>query len=429
MKVLVVGNGGREHALCWKLAQSPRVTKVYAAPGNAGCAQVAECVDLRGEQVDALLAHILSEKIDLVVVGPEGPLTVGLVDRLERSGIKVFGPSKDAARLEGSKVFAKTLMRRHNIPTADFRVFNMFRDARAYVERADADYPLVVKADGLASGKGVKVCQNKDEAVDFLADCMERRVFAEAGDRVVIEECLKGEEASVLVVTDGKTLLILETARDYKRARDGDQGPNTGGMGAVSPAPSIDSAVLQRVEQKVLIPVIHAMNKEGFPMKGVLYAGLMLTTSGPRVLEFNVRLGDPETQPVLFRLKSDLLDIIEGAVNGNLENVEPVWDPRPALTVVVTSAGYPAKFDMGKPISGLPDKTSPTDDVVTFHAGTTRRMGKVVTNGGRVLGVTAIGDSFADARKKAYDRVKTIDFDGAHYRSDIGKDLVDKVPG
>jgi phosphoribosylamine---glycine ligase len=423
MKVLVVGNGGREHAICWKLAQSPRLTKLYAAPGNAGCAQVAECVDIKGEQVDALLAFVLSEKIDLVVVGPEGPLTVGLVDRLERSGVKAFGPSKDAARLEGSKVFAKTLMRRHNIPTADFRVFNTFRDARSYVERSDADYPLVVKADGLAAGKGVRVCANKEEAVDFLAECMERRAFGDAGDKVVVEECLKGEEASVLVVTDGKTLLILETARDYKRARDADQGPNTGGMGSVSPAPSIDSAMLQRVEQKVLIPAIHAMNKEGHPMKGVLYAGLMLTTAGPRVLEFNVRLGDPETQPVLFRLKSDLLDIIDGAVNGSLESVEPVWDPRPALSVVVASAGYPGKFELGKPISGLPDKTSPSDDVVTFHAGTTRRMGKVVTNGGRVLAITARGDTVADARAKAYARVKTIDFDGAYYRSDIGKDL------
>ena len=301
MNVLVVGNGAREHALCWKLAQSPRLTKLYAAPGNAGCAQVAECVDLKAEQIEALLAFAHMAKIDLVVVGPEAPLCLGLVDRFERAGIKVFGPTKDAARLEGSKVFAKTLMRRHNIPTADFKVFPNFRDARTYVERAD--YPLVVKADGLAAGKGVRVCANEDEAIEHLQDCMERRVFGEAGDKVVIEEALKGQEASVLVVTNGSTLLILETARDYKRAHEGDMGPNTGGMGAVSPAPGFDSTLLQRIEQKVLIPVIHAMNREGHPMKGVLYAGLMLTTSGPRVLEFNVRLGDPETQPVPLQLR------------------------------------------------------------------------------------------------------------------------------
>lgn len=421
MKVLVVGNGGREHALCWKLAQSPRLTKLYAAPGNAGCAQVAECVEIKPEQIDALRDFAFQEKIDLAVIGPESPLCMGLVDRLERSGVKCFGPAKDAAQLEGSKVFAKTLMRRHNIPTADFKVFNTFRDARAYVERAD--YPLVVKADGLAAGKGVRVCATKEEALEHLADCMERRVFGEAGDRVVVEEALKGEEASVLVVTDGKTLLILETARDYKRARDADQGPNTGGMGAVSPAPAIDAATLQKVEQKVLIPVIHAMNREGHPMKGVLYAGLMLTPSGPRVLEFNVRLGDPETQPVLFRLKSDLLELIDAAVSGSLETIEPVWDSRPALSVVVTAAGYPGKYETGKPIRGLPEKTSATDDCIIFHGGTTRRMGKVVTNGGRVLAVTARADSIASARARAYECVKTIDFDGAYYRSDIGKDL------
>lgn len=421
MKVLVVGNGGREHALCWKLAQSPRLTKLYAAPGNAGCAQVAQCIDLKGEQIEALLAFALTEKIDLAIVGPEGPLCMGLVDRFERSGIKCFGPTKEAARLEGSKVFAKTLMRRHNIPTADFKVFHMFRDARAYVERAE--YPLVVKADGLAAGKGVRVCATREEAIEHLEDCMERRVFGDAGEHVVVEEALKGEEASVLVVTDGQTLLILETARDYKRARDGDQGPNTGGLGAVSPAPSIDSQALQRIEQKVLIPVIHAMNREGHPMKGVLYAGLMLTPSGPRVLEFNVRLGDPETQPVLFRMKSDLLEIVDAAVKGTLEDVVPEWDPRPSLSVVVTSAGYPGKFDIGKPIRGLPEKTPTDQDCVVFHAGTTRRMGKVVTNGGRVLAVTARGDSIASARSLAYERVKDIDFDGAYYRSDIGKDL------
>ena len=319
MKVLVVGSGGREHALCWKLAQSPRLTKLYAAPGNAGCAQIAECVDIKGEQLDALVGFVHSEKIDLTIVGPEGPLCMGLVDRLERAGRKVFGPTKEAALLEGSKVFAKSLMRKHNIPTADYKVFNTSRDAKAYLERAE--YPLVVKADGLASGKGVRVAQNRDDALEHLLDCMERGVYGEAGSRVVIEEALKGQEASVLVVTDGRTLAVLETARDYKRARDGDQGPNTGGMGALSPAPGLDAATMKKVEQKILIPAIHAMNREGHPMKGVLYAGLMLTVSGPRVLEFNVRFGDPETQPMLLRLKTDLLSIVDATVNGTLEQL------------------------------------------------------------------------------------------------------------
>lgn len=422
MKVLVVGSGGREHALCWKLAQSPRITKLYAAPGNAGCAQVAECVDLRAEQIDALVGFVHSEKIDLTIVGPEAPLCMGLVDRIERAGFKVFGPSKQAALLEGSKVFAKSLMRKHNIPTADYKVFTTSRDAKAYLERAE--YPLVVKADGLAAGKGVLVAQNREEAVEHLLDCMERGVHGEAGSKVVIEEALKGQEASVLVVTDGRTLAVLETARDYKRARDGDQGPNTGGMGAVSPAPGLDAATMKKVEQKILIPAIHAMNREGHPMKGVLYAGLMLTTSGPRVLEFNVRFGDPETQPLLLRLKTDLLSVIEATCDGTLEKLELEWDERPAVGVVVASAGYPGKHELGKSIRGLGESAAPKDaDCVVFHGATTRRMGKVITNGGRVLTVTALGKDVAAARKRAYEEVAKIDFDGAYSRSDIGKDL------
>ncbi|MBI3726159.1 phosphoribosylamine--glycine ligase [bacterium] len=419
MKVLVVGSGAREHALCWKLAQSPRVTKVYAAPGNAGCAQVAECVDTKAEQIDSLVAFAMGEKIDLTVVGPEVPLTMGLVDRLERAGRKAFGPTKDAARLEGSKVFAKGLMRKHNIPSADYRVFKNLRDARAYLDRAE--YPLVVKADGLAAGKGVRVARDRDDALEHLLDCMERKVYGDAGNEVVVEEALQGTEASVLVVTDGKTLVVLETARDYKRACDGDQGPNTGGMGSVSPAPGFDEETTTTVEQRVLIPAIHAMNREGHPMKGILYAGLMLTPSGPRVLEFNVRFGDPETQPLMLRLKSDLVDLLMGATDGSLERVQPEWDPRPAVGVVVTSSGYPGKYETGKPILGLAESDS--REIAVFHGGTTKRMGKVVTNGGRVLTVTALGDTVSHARARAYEHVRTISFDGAYYRSDIGKDL------
>jgi phosphoribosylamine--glycine ligase len=422
MKVLVVGSGGREHALCWKLSRSPKLTKLYAAPGNAGCAEVAEIVDLKVEQIDSIVAFANSEKIDLTIVGPETPLALGLVDRLERIGRKAFGPGKDAALLESSKVFAKNLMRRHNIPTADWKVFPQARAAIAYLDRAS--YPLVVKADGLAAGKGVAVCQTRDEAVEFVRDCMERKVFGEAGEKIVVEEALRGEEASVLVVTDGKTLLILETARDYKRARDGDVGPNTGGMGAVSPAPHIDADMMKKIEQKVLIPAVHAMAREGHPFKGVLYAGLMLTQTGPRVLEFNVRFGDPETQPILFRLQSDLLEMMSATVDGKLEDITPVWDTRPALSVVVCSAGYPGKYEVGKTITGL-DKIAKDDpDLVVFHSGTTRRMGKVATNGGRVFAVTAKGEKVEDARKKAYEAVGKIDFDGMYYRSDIGKDLV-----
>lgn len=418
MKILVVGNGGREHALLWKLAQSSRVTKLYAAPGNAGCAQVAECVDIRPEQIDALVAFVMSEKIDLTVVGPETPLALGLVDRLERAGRKAFGPTKDAALLESSKVFAKNLMRKHNIPTADYKVFTTLREAKSYLERAE--YPLVVKADGLAAGKGVRVCKEKEDALDHLLDCMERRVYGEAGDRVVIEEALVGSELSVLVVTDGRTLVVLETARDYKRARDHDAGPNTGGMGAISPAPKVDPALMKKIEQKVLIPVIHAMNREGHPLKGVLYAGLMLTTAGPRVLEFNVRFGDPETQPLMLRLRSDLLDLIEGVVATRLETVEPDWDPRPAVGVVVTSGGYPEKFDMGMPITGLPERNE-AGDLAYFHGGTARRMGKLVTSGGRVVTVTALGDTQEAAVARAYEGVRRVDFLGAYSRSDIGK--------
>jgi phosphoribosylamine---glycine ligase len=420
MQVLVVGSGGREHALCWKLAQSPLVKKLWVAPGNAGCGLVAERVPIQPTQIDALTDFVHSKKIDLTVVGPEVTLTMGLVDRLQKLGLKAFGPTKEAAKLEGSKSYAKALARQHNIPSPDFRVFQSLPAALNYLER-NADYPIVIKADGLAAGKGVRVCESPAEAKEHLTDCLERRKFGEAGERVVIEDFVRGNETSVLVITCGRTLLVLEPARDYKTIHDGDRGPNTGGMGAISPA-RLPAETMQRIEEKILVPTIHAMAREGHPFKGVLYAGLMLTQAGPRVLEYNVRFGDPETQPTLARLKSDLAPILLGAADGTLEDVTPVWDERAAVCVVMASGGYPNDFKRGFPIHGLEDAAQ-DPDVRVFHAGTERKGDKIVTDGGRVLNVVGLGKTIAAAREKAYDAVKKIRFEGMHYRTDIGADL------
>lgn len=417
MQVLVVGSGGREHALCWKLAQSPLVDKLYVAPGNAGCAAVAERVAIQPGQIDALTDFVHSRRIDLTVVGPEMTLVGGLVDRLTKLGLKAFGPTKEAAKLEGSKSYAKALARTHNIPSPDFRVFHSAASAIGYLERG-AHFPLVVKADGLAAGKGVKVCQSAEEAREHILDCMERGRFGDAGDRVVIEDFVKGTEASVLVLTCGKTLLVLEPARDYKTALDGDRGENTGGMGAVSPAP-LAAETMTRIEEKILIPTVHAMAREGHPFKGVLYAGLMLTQAGPRLLEYNVRFGDPEAQPTLARLKTDLVPLLLGAVDGSLDQVEAAWDPRAAVCVVLTSGGYPAEFKRGFTIHGLED-AGEDPDVRVFHAGTERKGDRVVTDGGRVLNVVGLGATVARAREKAYAAVSKIHFEGMHYRTDIG---------
>ncbi|MGE0708829.1 MAG: phosphoribosylamine--glycine ligase [Planctomycetota bacterium] len=420
MKVLVVGGGGREHALCWKLAQSPRVDKVYVAPGNAGCAAVAERVAIQPTQVEALTGFVAKEGIDLTVVGPEAALCAGLVDRLTRLGHRAFGPGRDAARLEGSKSYAKQLCRTHNIPSPDFKTFKDLAAARRYLERAGR-YPLVVKADGLAAGKGVRVCQTAEEADEHLVACLEKGAFGEAGETVLVEEFAKGTEISVLVVTDGRTLLELEPARDYKAALEGNQGPNTGGMGCVSPAP-IDPAMMRRIEEKVLVPTVHALASEGHPFTGVLYAGLMLTPAGPRVLEYNVRFGDPETQPTMVRLKSDLFELLWATTGGKLDTYQIEWDPRPAVTVVLTSAGYPERYTKGHQIAGI-SLAERDPDVVVFHAGTEHRGGRLVTDGGRVLNVTALGDTVADARRKAYAAAAKISFEGMVYRTDIGLEL------
>jgi len=416
MRVLVVGGGGREHALVWSLARSPAVEALYCAPGNAGIAALAECVEIGATDLDGLAAFARDRRVDFTVVGPEEPLCRGLVDRFEAAGLKAFGPKKAAAELEGSKLFSKRVMNQSMVPTAVARPFSEFDRAREFLE--GADYPLVIKADGLASGKGVFVVQNFDEAATALQACFTERRFGDAGQRVLIEEFLQGEEASVLALTDGKTIAVLPTARDYKRALDGDKGLNTGGMGAYSPSTGITPAVMDQVVGQILVPVVHAMNREGRPYKGVLFAGLILTKGGPKALEFNVRFGDPEAQAVLLRLRSDLLELLLAVHDGTLDRIELAYDERPSCCVVLASENYPGAGRTGVPIRGLEDVAG-GDDLQVFHAGTGRRGDEIVTTGGRVLGVTALGADLADARARAYAAARKIAFDGMRLRSDI----------
>lgn len=421
MKILIVGSGGREHALAWKIAQSPGLDKLYCAPGNAGIARQADCIDIDADDIDALCNFARKERVDLTVVGPEKPLVMGIVDKFQSNGLKIFGPTKKAAALEGSKVFSKTLMRKYGIPTAEFRSFNALGHAKRYI--SSLNQPPVIKADGLAGGKGAIVCQTQEEALDAVENMIERKIFGEAGARLVVEELLEGEEVSILAFTDGSTIVPLEAAQDHKPIYDGDKGPNTGGMGAYTPVPIVTDKIYSTIERDILVPTVHAMNKEGRPYKGILYVGLMLTVSGPKVLEYNVRFGDPETQPLLMRFKGDLLPMLLAVAKGRLETVDFEWDPRPAVCVVMASGGYPGKYEKGEVINGL-DALAESDDLVVFHAGTAIRQGKVVTNGGRVLGVTALGDDVQDARRRAYDTAARISFRGAYYRKDIGSKAV-----
>lgn len=419
MNILVIGSGGREHALAWKIAQSPRASKVFIAPGNAGCAEVGECVDLDPANIPNLLRWAREHQIDFVVPGPEAVLVEGIVDAFRASGIKIFGPTKAAAELEGSKIFAKHLMRRHGIPTADYAVFDQYRAAEAYLAGRQ-DGPLVVKADGLAAGKGAIVCANHDEARQALRRCMIEKEFGEAGARVVIEELLRGEEISVMALTDGKTIAPLASAQDHKRVFDHDEGPNTGGMGAYSPVPFMTPDLLDTVIERILVPTVHAMNEEGRRFRGLLYAGLMVGPAGPRVLEFNVRFGDPETQVVLMRLESDLLSLLEAVVDGTLEEMELRWREEAAVCVVMASAGYPGPYEKGVEITGL-EKAARRPSIQIFHAGTQKKRDRIVTSGGRVLGVTALGKDLSDAIEAAYAAVGDIHFEGAHFRRDIGQ--------
>jgi phosphoribosylamine--glycine ligase len=416
MKLLVVGSGGREHALAWKLTQSPRVQKVFVAPGNGGTAteQGTENVALAG--IAELIGFAKRERIQLTVVGPEAPLAAGMVDAFRDAGLRIFGPTRAAAQLESSKEFAKRFMARHAIPTAAHAAFSSAAEAKAYVEKMGA--PIVVKADGLAAGKGVVVAASVAEAKAAIDAMLVERRLGDAGSRVVIEECLAGEEASFIVIADGVHALSLASSQDHKRLGDGDRGPNTGGMGAYSPAPVVTPKVHARVMREIVQPAIAGMAKDGTPFTGFLYAGLMIDKAGnPRTLEFNCRLGDPETQPIILRLKSDLLDLLEHALAGTLDRASAQWDRRPALGVVMAAAGYPEAPRKGDAIEGLP---APTEECRVFHAGTTLEAKAVVTNGGRVLCVTALGDSLRIARSRAYEAVGSIRFAGMQYRKDIG---------
>ena len=421
MRVLVIGSGGREHAIAWKLAQSKKVTKLFCAPGNPGTAAVAQNLPVQPTNINQLLHVVRQEKIDFTVVGPEDPLSEGIVDTFEERGLAIFGPTRLAARLESSKVFTRKLCKQHAIPGADFGTFSDPDTARKYVR--EKGVPIVVKADGLAKGKGVYVCRTVEEAHAAIDDIMVKKGFGDSGNDVGIEEFLVGEEASILAFTDSRNIYAMETAQDHKAVFDGDMGPNTGGMGAYSPAPVITPALQLQIEREVLVPIVHAMNTEECPYRGVLYAGIMVTKNGPQVLEFNVRFGDPETQPILMRLKSDLLDVLVAVSKNELDKVKLEWDPRPAVCVVMASGGYPGEYAKGKEITGLADAAK-LKDVMVFHAGTAEKDGRIVTAGGRVLGVTALGKTVKAAQERAYEAVKLIHFAGAHYRTDIGSKAV-----
>lgn len=417
MNILVIGSGGREHALCWKIKQSPKVKKLFCAPGNGGIAQLAECVPLAADDIDGLLQFALSKKIDLTVVGPEISLVNGIVDTFVQKGLKIFGPSKEASQLEGSKVFCKEFLHRRNIPTAIYKVFDKASDALDFLKKAQ--FTLVVKADGIAAGKGVYVCKTLKEAQIAIDDIMVQKIFGNAGDKVVIEECLVGQEASVLAICDGKHFFVLPSAQDHKRIFDEDVGPNTGGMGSYSPAPVVTKELLDKIITRILEPAVRGMYQEGMPFKGVLYAGVMLTKDGPFVLEFNTRFGDPETQSIVPRLKTDLVDIMIASCDGRLNDLKVHWDPRPCVCVVVASGGYPGKYKEGYEITGSADIAD--QDTVVFHAGTKNDGGNLVTAGGRVFGVTSLGNTLEKAIAKAYEAVDKISFEHMFFRRDIGQ--------
>ena len=414
----------REHALVWKIAQSPEVKKIYCAPGNAGIARLADCVPIGAAEIDKLLAFVQDEKIDLTVVGPEDPLSMGIVDQFEAAGLRIFGANQNAARIESSKSFAKMIMEKYGIPTAKGQTFTRLAQAKAYVKKIGA--PLVVKADGLAAGKGVIVCTTEKMALDALQQIMVDRQFGEAGSQVVIEECLTGEEASFLAFTDGKTVLPLPSSQDHKPVFDGDKGLNTGGMGAYSPAPVVDQYLHQRIMNEVMVPMVRGMAAEGCPYKGVLYAGLMIEGDSIKVLEFNGRFGDPEAQPLLMRLQNDIIPLFEAVIDERLDTCRLEIDPRASVCVVMAAGGYPESYKKGLPITGI-DKANRMRDVVVFHAGTALDGKQILSNGGRVLGVTALGDTVDLAIQKAYQAVAKINWTKVHYRTDIGKKALDRM--
>lgn len=422
MRVLIVGSGGREHALAWKVAQSPLVTKLYCAPGNAGMAMLGECFNIKATDIQGLLEFAKEKKIDLAIIGPESPLIAGIADVFREEGIPTFGPSKTAATIEGSKVFTKDLLSKYGIPTGEYRTFSSSKEAKAFIDqisKGQEELPIVIKADGEAAGKGVFVCDTKTQAIKAIETIMDERAFGASGDKIVIEERLEGQEASLMVITDGEEIIALPPAQDYKRVNDNDQGPNTGGMGCYSPVPAVTPEIYDEVLETAIRPTIKAMKAEGRLYTGLLYAGIILTKNGPKILEFNARFGDPETQVVLPLLENDLVEVIQASLAGSLDSLELKCYNGCAVCVVIASEGYPGNYETGKPISGL-EAAGKMENVIIFHAGTKLQDGKVVTSGGRVLGVTALGKTFKDAVERAYSAVGKIYFDGMHYRKDIG---------
>jgi len=426
MHILVIGSGGREHAIIWKIAQSPKVGKIYAAPGNAGIASLAECVPVPVDEIKKLASFALAKSIDLTVVGPEMPLTLGIVDEFKRHGLKICGPDRAAAQIEGSKLFAKDLMQRCHVPTATYAAFDSPAEAATHLRQRGV--PAVIKADGLAAGKGVMPVHSLEEAEEAIDTILTRKAFGAAGSRIVIEDFLRGEEASFIAFTDGKTILPMPSTQDHKAIFDGDKGPNTGGMGAYSPAPVITEGLARRIMDEVMTPVARGMADEGTPFKGILYAGLMIDGDDIRVLEFNARSGDPETQPILMRMQSDIVPVLEAVADGNLDRVSITWDERPAVCVVMAAGGYPGNYRKGMIIEGL-DEVQSLPDVQVFHAGTAFEGGRVVVNGGRVLGVTALGSTIELAIERAYDAAARIRWDGAYYRKDIGRKALNRGGG
>ena len=417
MKVLVIGSGGREHALVWKIKQSKRAKEIFSAPGNGGTRELANNIPIKTDDIKGLLDFSLREKIDLTVVGPEASLTAGIVDTFNQKGLRAFGPSRKAAQLEASKIFTKLLCRSEKIPTADSEIFDDAKKAQKYIKEKGA--PLVVKADGLAAGKGVIVAKSEEEALKAVDDMMVKKTFGASGDNVIVEECLEGEEASLIVISDGENIVPLASSQDHKRIFDSDRGPNTGGMGAYSPAPVVKDEIFDYTISKIIKPAIQGMKKQGIVFKGVLYAGIMITDEGPKLLEFNVRFGDPETQAILPRLKSDFLELIEAAIGDSLKNYSLKWDGKVCVSVVMASGGYPGKYENGKEIIGI-KKACESKDTVVFHAGTVLEDGKLLTNGGRVLNVVGLGNDIREAIDRAYEACNVINFDGAHFRKDIG---------
>ncbi|MBI4618717.1 MAG: phosphoribosylamine--glycine ligase [Desulfobacterales bacterium] len=418
MKILVVGSGGREHALVWKINQSPSVSKIYCAPGNGGISRLAECVDIQATDVHSLSKFAKQERVGLTVVGPEVPLTMGMVDEFEKEGLRIFGAGKKSAEIEGSKSFAKDLMRKYGIPTAEYRTFISRDEAAGYIREKGA--PLVIKADGLAAGKGVIPAKNIEEALDAVDLIIVKKAFGEAGNKIVVEEFLTGEEASFLVFTDGESVIPLPTSQDHKPIFDEDKGPNTGGMGAYSPAPIVTEDLHRQIMKEIIQPTISGMAAEGRKYKGVLYAGLMITDGKAKVLEFNARFGDPETQPLLMRMKSDIIPVLEATIDGNLSQIKVEWDERAAVCVVMASEGYPGSYQKGFEIYGL-EETLKMPNVEVFHSGTVIKDGKIISSGGRVLGVTALEHGIKDAIGLAYRTVKDIHWEGVYYRQDIGR--------